>query len=87
MEEQRPIKNLPMYYVGAVLGLLGLAFTVLGEGWLAIVSSLLSISLYGDQFLKILIMAIPVSMLIAGVALMLNARKEKKMELPNDGRQ
>ena len=80
MDEPKPITSLPKFYLGLVVGILGLYGMVLDESWLSLVSTIFGGELLGNQNLKTMIELTPTILLIIGLALMLKARERKSYE-------
>ncbi len=79
MEESKPIRSLPKFYLGFVFGIPGLFFMILDESWLAVISNIFGNGLLEHSILKMLVEYFPVIMFIGGLSLILKAREKRKI--------
>nr|CAP48801.1 putative integron gene cassette protein [uncultured bacterium]CAP48976.1 putative integron gene cassette protein [uncultured bacterium]CAP49082.1 putative integron gene cassette protein [uncultured bacterium] len=78
MEEQKPITQPLMLYLGVALGLPGVFFMTQGEAWLTVLETIFGEKLVGFRYLNILVDVVPILMFVVGLAFMLKARDKKK---------
>ena len=78
MEEQKPITQPLMLYLGVGLGLPGVFFMTQEEAWLAVLETIFGEKLIGITYSNILVDVAPILMFVVGLALMLKARDKKK---------
>lgn len=76
MDRESKIKRNRMQYIGAVMGLIGLIFILLGDDWLQFLSTRFDISLNDHDYLEVLFRAIPITILIYGLGLIHKAKNK-----------